>query len=407
MLYSLYELQNSALAPIRLMGEVTRGVLTSPLLPASYTHLGRSIVAGLEVFESVTRHRPKPAWDVDEVATAAGQVPVQQRLICETAFCELRHFRRVDRDGADPRVLLVAPLSGHHATLLRGTLSSLVEDHEVYVTDWIDAAQVPLSAGDFGLDQYIGHLLRFIRMLGPDIHVIAVCQPAPLVLSAVALLAADGDPRQPQSMTLMGGPVDVDAAPTVPSRFAKSKPLSWFERHLITSVPANYPGRGREVYPGFLQLGSFISMNPHRHFDAHVKMFDHLIEGDGDSVDAHHRFYNEYLAVMDVPAAYYLETVDAVFQRRLLPRGELRWLGEPADASAIEKTALLTIEGELDDISAPGQTYAAHEIWTGLSTGKQAHHLQKGVGHYGIFNGRRWREEIKPLISRFIRQHAD
>ena len=406
MLYSLYEWQSSALAPLRLMGEVTRGVLTNPLHPVSYTHMGRSIVAGLDVFESVTRHRPKPAWGVDSIATAKGQVAIEERLVCETAFCQLHRFRRSDRIGKDPTVLLVAPLSGHHATLLRGTLRTLLEDHEVYVTDWVDAAQIPAEAGEFGLDQYLGHLLRFIRMLGPEVHVIAVCQPAPLVLAAVALLAADGDPRQPRTMTLMGGPVDVDAAPTVPTRFAKSKPLSWFRRHLVTEVPAYYPGRGREVYPGFLQLGSFISMNPHRHFDAHIKMFEHLIEGDGDSVEAHHRFYNEYLAVMDVPASYYLETVDAVFQRRLLPLGQLRWLGELADCTAIEKTALLTVEGELDDISAPGQTMAAHDLCSSLPESKQANHLQKGVGHYGIFNGRRWREQIKPVIGDFIRQHA-
>jgi poly(3-hydroxybutyrate) depolymerase len=327
-------------------------------------------------------------------------------VVSRLPFCELARFRREGASPDDPKVLLAAPMSGHHATLLRGTVEALVADHDVYVTDWIDARGVAVEDGAFGIEDYIGYLLKFLRKLGPDLHVIAVCQPAPLVLSAVALLAAARDTAQPRTMTLMGGPVDPAAAPTRVTELADTRSLAWFEKSVLTRVPAYYPGAGRRVYPGFLQLGGFISMNASRHFDAHLKMFRHLVQGDGDSADAHRRFYDEYLAVMDVPAEYYLETIDRVFQRRLLPAGEMTWRGLPVEPSAIERTALLTVEGELDDISAPGQTLAAHALCDGLASGQKHDLLQKGVGHYGIFNGRRWREGIKPAIGDFIRRHG-
>ncbi|MEX0759408.1 MAG: polyhydroxyalkanoate depolymerase [Tistlia sp.] len=406
MLYSLYEFQHTALMPWRLFSGLTREVLTHPWVPASYTHLGKSIVAGIDVVDSATLRRPKPEWRIDSVKVGEREVAVVARVEMDLPFCRLLHFAKQGPRAAQPRVLVAAPMSGHHATLLRGTVQALLAEHDVWITDWTDARDVPAEAGAFGVDAYLDYLLAFMRKLGPDVHVIAVCQPAPLVLAAVSLLAQAEDPAQPRTMTLMGGPVDASAAPTEVTRFAESRPLSWFQKNLLTKVPAIYPGAGREVYPGFLQLGGFISMNPSRHVDAHVQYFRHLVRGDGDSADQHRRFYDEYLAVMDVPAEYYIETVDRVFQRHLLARGKLEWRGIPVEPKAIETTALLTVEGELDDISAPGQTIAAHRLCSGLAADKQEDLLQKGVGHYGIFNGRRWRERICPQIAAFIRTHA-
>lgn len=406
MLYSLYEFQHIAMTPWRMMSETARELLTHPLVPMTHTHLGRSLVAGLEVIDSATRHRGKPEWGLTRTRVDGREVPLRIERVGGTPFCDLLHFRRVGVGRSDPKILLVAPMSGHHATLLRGTIEALVPDHEVYVTDWIDARLVPSEAGDFGLEDYLDTLIGFMKRLAPDLNVMAVCQPAPLVLAAVSLLAQGDDPAQPNAMILMGGPVDTRAAPTAVTRFAETRSLSWFERSLIADVPAYYPGGGRRVYPGFLQLGGFISMNPSRHFESHLKVFHHLVEGDGDSVEAHNRFYDEYLAVMDVPADYYLETVDQVFKRHTLPSGTMTWRGETVDPGAISKTALMTVEGELDDISAPGQTIAAHAMCSGLDQAKHENLLQPGVGHYGIFNGRRWREKIKPAIAAFVREHA-
>ena len=274
---------------------------------------------------------------------------------------------------------------------------------DVYVTDWNDASRVPASAGSFGVDAYIQALLDAIRHIGPDVHVMAVCQPAPLVMATVALLSQNDPKAAPRSMILMGGPVDPAAAPTIVTQFAENRPLSWFERHLIAAVPYHYEGRGRRVYPGFMQLSAFILMNPGRHVGAHFDLFNHLVVGDGDSAEGHRRFYDEYLSVADVAADFYLETVDRVFKRRLLPRGEFVWNGETVDTRSIAKTALMTVEGELDDISAPGQTLAAHDMCSGIPGDRHLNHVQFGTGHYGIFNGRRWRDEIAPQIEAFIR----
>lgn len=404
-LYRMYDFQNTALMPWRMMGDLTKDILSHPFVPLSYTPFGRSMVAGLEVAESVVCKRGKPAWDIQDVLWSGKRTPVTQTLIREKPFCKLERFVCKGALGKVPKILLVAPMSGHHATLLRGTVQALVDDHEVYVTDWVDARLAPLECGKFGLDEYIDYLLEFMRLLAPDLNVMAVCQPAPLVLSAVALLATADDPAQPKTMTLMGGPVDPRAAPTQVTEFGESKPIGWFERTVVSEVPSYYPGGGRRVYPGFLQLGSFITMNASRHVNAHINMFHHLIEGDGDSAEAHRKFYDEYLAVMDSPAAYYLETVEKIFQTHLLPNGEFKWRDIPVRPQDITKTALLTVEGELDDISAPGQTTAAHKLCANLPASMQSDHLQKGVGHYGIFNGRRWREVIKPRIAAFIRQH--
>jgi poly(3-hydroxybutyrate) depolymerase len=294
-------------------------------------------------------------------------------------------------------------MSGHHATLLRGTVQDLLDaGHEVFVTDWRDASVVPLFHGDFDLDSYIETVISFLQYLGPDTHVVAVCQPAPAVIAAVSLMASRGDPAQPRSMTLMGGPVDTRAAPTVVSKLAQQRSIEWFEQHVTTPVPPWRAGAFRRVYPGFLQLTAFVSMNPDRHIEAHRRMFDHLVRGDEDSAAAHRQFYDEYLAVMDVTASYYLQTVERFFQKHDLPDGRMRVRGERVDTAAIRRTALMTVEGELDDICAPGQTIMAQVICSGISAERRVQYLQPGVGHYGIFNGRRWRTDILPRISGFI-----
>lgn len=404
MLYSVYDATHSLAAPWRLMAEATQAVFRNPFHPLSYTPMGRSIAAGAEVVESVLTRRPKPEWGIDRTVLADGrEVPVAIETIKVKPFCDLLHFQRPGADDRDdPKLLLVAPLSGHYATLLRGTVRELVKSHDVYVTDWRDAQLVPASAGPFGVETYIDYLIEFIRFLGPQSHAMAVCQPAPLLLSATALMASWNDPATPKSMVLMGGPVDTRHNPTIVTTAAENRPVEWFKRHCIAQVPDYYPGAGRAVYPGFLQIRAFMAMNPARHLGAHVKQFEHLVRGDGDSAEAHRKFYDEYLAVLDVTAEYYLETVDAVFKQHALPRGLMTWRHDGVDPEAITRTALMTVEGELDDISAPGQTRAAHEICTHVPTDKRVHYVQPGVGHYGIFNGRRWRDEIAPRIAAFV-----
>jgi poly(3-hydroxybutyrate) depolymerase len=353
------------------------------------------IRASADVFGGVVKRRGKPAWGIDATMD----------VIDERPFGRLVRFS-LDRGYDVPRVLLVAPMSSHFATLLRGTVAQLVLEHDVYVTDWIDARDVPSDAERFDLESYIAYTIDYLRLLGPDVHVVAVCQPAPAVLAAVALLAGADDPAQPRTMTLMGGPIDTRFHPTAPTKLAKKYDLDWFEREVITTVPAYYPGGGRRVYPGFMQLGAFISMNATRHIDAHISMFNELVRGDGESAAARKAFYDEYLSVMDITAEYYLQTIDHIFQRHSLPTGNLIWRGERVDPAAIRKTALFTVEGELDDISAPGQTLAAQDLCSSLNATQRDHLLQPGVGHYGIFNGRRWRESIQPRIAGFIRAHA-
>ncbi len=402
MLYAYHEMNNAALAPVRALAKATRNMFQHPMVPLSYTSLGQAFAAGADVLDGAIRHRGKPAWGLHTTEVDGKVVKVTEKVAMHRPFGDLLHFER-DTKKKHPKVLLVAPMSGHHATLLRGTVKALLPVHDVYVTDWTDARTVPLEEGRFGLEDYIAYLMDFMRFLGEDAHVIAVCQPAPLVLATVALMAEKKDPCQPLTMTLMGGPVDTTASETEVTRLAQSRPLGWFKRNMIAKVPLYYPGAAREVYPGFMQLGAFISMNAMRHVNAHVQMFQHLIEGDGDSAEAHRRFYDEYLAVMDITAEFYIETLDCVFQQHHLPNGTMRWRDQIVDPKLIKKTALMTVEGELDDISSPAQTYAAHDLCSSLPAEKRAHHLQKQVGHYGIFNGRRWREKIRPNITEFIR----
>ncbi len=412
MLYHLYELQHALMTPVRLQAELTRTVFQSPWNPLSYGQYGRNIRASAEMAERLTKRFGRPEFGLHETTIGGKSVEVVEKTIVEKPFCRLVNFhRRVRRN--DPTVLLVAPMSGHYATLLRGTVQSLLPHHNVYITDWEDARQVPYSAGKFNLDTYITYLREFMSLLGPDTHLIAVCQPTVPVLAAVSLMASENDPNQPLSMTLMGGPVDTRISKTEVTELAETRPLSWFEQSVVYDVPFYYPGAFRKVYPGFLQLSGFMSMNMDRHVGSYMQFYQHLVEGDGDSAKAHRKFYNEYLSVMDIPADFYLQTIETVFQRQLLPRGRMKWRDPHTDKLVdvrpqdITRTALLTIEGELDDISARGQTTAAHDICYSIPQAKQFHHFQLECGHYGIFNGGRWRTQIMPRMRHFMRLQSD
>lgn len=409
MIYHLYEMQQAALTPARLVAELMRTTYRHPLNPLSYTPLGRTMAANAELFERITRRFGKPEFLLVKTLINGAEVDVIEEIVYEKSFCNLIHFKR-DIDRNDPKILIVAPMSGHFATLLRGTVEALLPHHDIYITDWIDAQLVPLNEGRFDLDNYIAYIVEFLSLIGPDTHVIAVCQPAVPVFSAVAIMEAEGDPNCPRTMTLMGGPIDTRISKTKVTELAERRPIEWFEQNVVAEVPLYYPGAGRHVYPGFVQLGGFMSMNLDRHVGSHLQFYHHLIIGDGESAEAHRKFYNEYLSVMDISAEFYLQTVETVFQKHALPKGEMVW-HDPAtnrkvrvDPAKITRTALLTIEGELDDISAHGQTTAAHDLAVNLSPDRQFHHFQMDVGHYGIFNGRRWREHIMPRIRHFIRK---
>ncbi|MCW5625888.1 MAG: polyhydroxyalkanoate depolymerase, partial [Burkholderiales bacterium] len=376
-----------------------------PHSPLAYAPVSRSVAAANELMVRLLQRYAKPEWGIDTVEVAGKPVAVAIEPIVEKPFCHLLHFRR-DTRRRDPKVLVVAPLSGHHATLLRDTVRTLLRDHDVYVTDWIDARLVPLDRGEFHLDDYVEYVQEFIRRLGPDVHVISVCQPTVPVLAAVSLMAADKDKALPKTMTMMGGPIDTRRNPTAVNNFATGRPLSWFESHVIERVPAKYPGAGRAVYPGFLQHASFIAMNADRHIEAHREFFNHLVQGDGESAEAHRRFYDEYNAVLDMAAPYYLETLRVVFMEHALPNGTWRVRGQRVEPAAIRNVALFTIEGELDDISGVGQTEAAHDLCSNIPKTRRDHFLVEGVGHYGIFSGRRYRERVYPRIRDFIAKHG-
>lgn len=405
MLYNLYDLNRAALGPVRLAADATRSLFSNPFAPMSYTRFGRAVAAGADVLGGVIKTYKKPEWRLNETIVNGRATPVDIETVLARPFCNLIRFRRESAPQSDPKILLLAPMSGHYATLLRGTVKALMPTHDVYVTDWKDARDVPLMEGPFGLDEYIAYIIAMTRAIGENVNIIAVCQPAPLALAAVSLLSEWNHDVQPATMTLMGGPIDPREAATQVTELAQAHTLSWFEQSMTAQVPPYYPGAFRKVYPGFLQLSAFISMNPTRHVESHLNHFNHLVVGDGDSADAHRAFYDEYLSVMDIPAEFYVETLDVVFKRFLIPDARYLWRGQLADPGAIEKTAMLTVEGALDDISAPGQTAAAHRICRNLSASKRAHLLHPEVGHYGIFNGRRWRDVIAPTIGAFIRDH--
>jgi len=405
MLYTLYDLNLAAWAPVRQFAKAGEALFSNPFLPFSYTPSGRAAAAVCELVERATRRYRKPAFGIDTVTIDGRELAVREEAVLSEPFCTLLHFRH---EGAHdkPRLLVVAPLSGHYPTLLRGTVAALLPGHDVYITDWTDASQIPIGHGPFDLDDYIDLVIAYLEHLGPGTHVMAVCQPSVPVLAAVACMSADGHRCVPPSMTLMGGPIDARANPTKVNELATSRPLAWFERSVISRVPFGYAGAGRRVYPGFLQLTGFMSMNLDRHLGAHMKLFEHLVEGDGDGAEAHRRFYDEYLSVMDLPAEYYLQTIKTVFQDHALPEGRMTHRERPVDPKAIEKTALMTVEGEFDDISGLGQTRAAHDLCGGIPAARKRHHHQPRTGHYGIFNGRKWREEIMPRVAEFIRASA-
>jgi poly(3-hydroxybutyrate) depolymerase len=405
LLYYAYQAQSDALAPMRLFADAARGLLDQPWLGIGDLPLVRGTAAALNLFSHTHLSHERAPFGIDGVSIDGAEVAVSEEVVAVHPFCRLLHFKKAAALG-QPKLLMVAPLSGHFATLLRGTVAAALPDHDVYLTDWLNARNVPVELGGFGLDDEIELIVEWIRRLGPEVHVMAVCQPSVPVLAAVSLMAAANDPCRPRSMVLMGGPIDPEANPTEVNRFAESHSLSWFENMVIDTVPARYPGAFRRVYPGFLQLAGFLSMNPDRHIDAHWRMFRQLAEGDGGGAAASRAFYDEYSTVMDLPADFYLETMDRVFQRHDLAQGRFRVLGELVDPGAIEATALMTVEGERDDICGPGQTAAAHNLCRNLPATKKTRHLQRNVGHYGVFHGRSWQSEIYPKVRAFIRSHS-
>jgi poly(3-hydroxybutyrate) depolymerase len=386
------------------MAKVNHDIFSHPFSPLSYVPGSRRIAASNELFHRLTKRYEKPPFNLTRTVIDGADVAVVEEIALAKPFCNLLHFRR-DAERSDPKVLLVAPLSGHFATLLRDTVRALLPNHEVYITDWKDAKMVPVSEGPWHLDDYVDYVREFIRHLGPDINVISVCQPTVPVLAAISLMAADDEPVKPHTMIMMGGPIDTRRSPTAVNNLAVTKPISWFERTLIQNVPSRYPGFMRRVYPGFLQHMGFVAMNPDRHADAHWDFYNHLVLGDGSSAQSHRKFYDEYNAVLDMPAEYYLDTISTVFKEHRLPNGTWDVRGQRVNPSAISKTALLTIEGELDDISGFGQTEAAHQLCKGIPVGNREHYRVPKVGHYGIFSGRKWRELIAPRIGEFIRAH--
>jgi len=405
MFYDLHELHKQMMTPAVLWAGVVKEAVTSPFSPLSYTPASRTVAANSELFMRLMRRYHKPEWGISHVLVNGQDVAVTEELAIDKPFCKLVHFRK-ELDLDQPKLLIVAPLSGHFATLLRDTVRTTLIDHDVWVTDWVDAKMVPVSKGAFHLDDYVAYVQEFIRALSPNLSVMSVCQPTVPVLAAVSLLASNNDPATPNAMIMMGGPIDARRSPTTVNTFAEQRSHSWFARRVIMRVPYNHPGYTRKVYPGFLQHASFMAMNPDRHLNAHWQFYNHLIEGDGDSAEAHRQFYDEYNAVLDMPAEYYLDTVRIVFQEFLLPKGEWHVNGERVAPESIRNTALFTIEGELDDISGNGQTQVAHELCTGIPEKNRKHLLAKKVGHYGIFSGRKFRERIYPQIRDFIHEHA-
>jgi len=402
-LYSLKEMSNASMTPLRMMANATKQMFSNPMSPLAYTGIGRQMAAGAELVERITQSYPKPEFGLKSTTIDGKNVEVWDEVVLEKPFCQLRRFKR-DSKVKQEKLLIVAPMSGHHATLLRGTVEAMLPHHDVYITDWLDARNVPLFKGEFDLNTYIDYVMEFLHHIGPNTHTMAVCQPSVPLMAAVALMNDMKDPCAPKTMTLMGGPVDTRKAPTKVNQFSKDHPMEWFESNVVTRVPLNYGGFMRRVYPGFLQLAGFMSMNFERHVESHVELFKDITKGDGEGAAQHRKFYNEYLSVADLPAEFYLQTIEEVFHKHSLPKGELFHNGMRVRPEAITKTAILAIEGELDDISGVGQTKAALDVTKGLPEAKKHYHLAKGVGHYGIFYGRKYRENIRPVISQWIQK---
>ena len=411
MLYQLHEMNRTLLSPLVQWAEASSKLFTNPVSPFAHTPFAQRIAAGYELMFRLGKEYEKPAFGITSSEVNGVKAAVIEDVVVDKPFCKLLHFRKDRhapqlRDLRQPTVLLVAPLSGHHATLLRDTVRALLPEHDVYITDWTDARMVPLEHGAFHLHDYVYYVQEFIRFLGEGVNVISVCQPTVPVLAAISLMASAKEPVMPKTMTMMGGPIDPGKSPTAVNDLATNKPFSWFENNVIYNVPPNYPGYGRRVYPGFLQHAGFVAMNPRRHAQSHWEFYLHLREGDNESAEEHRKFYDEYNAVLDMPAEYYLETIKTVFQDHALPLGTWDVEGKRVRPQDIKNVALLTVEGELDDISGSGQTEAAHGLCSGLPKDMKEHYTAPKCGHYGIFSGRRWREMIAPRIAEFIRRHA-
>ncbi|ACM34982.1 MULTISPECIES: polyhydroxyalkanoate depolymerase [Rhizobium/Agrobacterium group] len=409
MFYQLYEMNHAAMAPLRATADAMRLAFRNPLNPLTHTVIGRTMAAGFEVIERNTRRYGKPEFGLPTTVIDGSPVKITEEVTWSKPFCNLIHFNRslTQPRSNDPKILIVAPMSGHYATLLRGTVEALLPSADVYITDWIDARMVPMTDGTFDFDDYVDYVIEILHHLGPNTNLVAVCQPSVPVLAAVARMEAENDEFVPSSMTLMGGPIDTRINPTAVNELAKNKPIEWFEENVIMNVPWPQPGFLRPVYPGFLQLSGFMSMNLDRHMIAQKDFYVHLVKNNGDSAEKHREFYDEYLSVMDLTAEFYLQTVEAVFMRHSLPKGELMHRGKPVDCGAIRNVALLTVEGENDDISGVGQTKAAQTLCTNLADDKRMHYMQPDVGHYGVFTGSRFRREIAPRIVAFAKQHSN
>ncbi len=411
MLYQLHEMNRTLLSPLIQWAEASSKLFTNPVSPFAHTPFAQRIAAGYELMFRLGKEYEKPAFGITHTEVHGVQTAIIEDVAVEKPFCKLIHFRK-DKHAANlkdlqqPKVLLVAPLSGHHATLLRDTVRALLVDHDVYITDWTDARMVPMDKGAFHLHDYIYYVQDFIRFLGEGVNVVSVCQPTVPVLAAISLMASAKEKVMPKTMVMMGGPIDPGKSPTAVNDLATNKPFAWFENNVIYNVPPNYPGYGRRVYPGFLQHAGFVAMNPRRHAQSHWEFYLHLREGDNESAEEHRKFYDEYNAVLDMPAEYYLETIKTVFQDHALPEGTGDVEGKRVRPQDISNVALFTIEGELDDISGSGQTRAAHDLCASIPKDMKQHYTAPKCGHYGIFSGRRWREMIAPRITEFIKAHA-
>ena len=413
MLYQLYETQRALLSPFAEFASASAKLYSHPLSPFAHTPMAARISASLDLMHRLAKEYEKPDFNITSATVDGVEVAVQEQVAIKKPFCKLLRFKRFTDDPHalatmknQPKVLVVAPLSGHHATLLRDTVRALLRDHKVFITEWTDARLVPIEEGPFHLDDYVAYVQEFIRHIGPDVNVISVCQPTVPVLAAISLLASNGE-ATPRTMTMMGGPIDARKSPTAVNNLAMNKSYAWFEGNVIYRVPVNYPGAGRRVYPGFLQHTGFVAMNPDRHLSSHYDYFLDLVRGDDESAESHRAFYDEYNAVLDMPAEYYLDTIKTVFQDFALVNGTWEVDGRLVRPQDITTTALLTVEGELDDISGAGQTKAAHDLCTGIPKSRQFHYDVDGAGHYGIFSGRRWREKVYPEVRDFIASHQE
>jgi poly(3-hydroxybutyrate) depolymerase len=403
-------MQRSLLAGASTLANLGAGWLQNPANPFAYSHMGPIVASALDVFAHASASRGKPEFGLGTTIVDGKTVPVVEEVVLRKPFGQLKRFRREGIEGG-PKLLIVAPMSGHYATLLRGTVERMLPRHDVYITDWRDAKLVPLSDGRFDLDEYIDYLISFLEHIGSQseggrAHMLAVCQPSVPAYAAASVMSVTNNPARPKTLTMMGGPIDTREAPTAVNTLATTRPHSWFQQNVIATVPYFYPGAGRKVYPGFLQLAGFMTMNLGNHLTSHWEMFKHLVQGDGNSAEGTKEFYDEYRAVCDMTEEFYLQTIDVVFQRHLLPKGELMHRGVRVDPAAIKDVAILAIEGERDDISGLGQTKAALKISTGLPEEMKLHYMAEGVGHYGIFNGSKWRTRIAPVVEQWIEQHG-